>query len=171
MLTRLLSLVVALLALAAMLLVAPVMDKLAFSNGGPAPRPTGSETPAFSMPREGVSIDRDPNGQFRVEALVNDQPLRLLVDTGADGLALSEADAQTLGVAPDPSTYRPVARTASGVGYGARVQIDRLEISGRELGPVDALVIQGLGTSLLGRSLLDKVGPVTMSGDHMNVGN
>ncbi len=176
MLQRLLSLAAGVLGLALLIVLAPMLDRFNFKSERPVLNPpeTGAPTtrvPASVMPPEGLAIERDPNGQFRADVLINDQPFRLLVDTGADGLVLTEADAQTLNIAPDPSTYRAVARTASGVGYGARVRIDRLEISGRDLGPTDALVVQGLGTSLLGRSVLDRIGPVTMAGDHMTVGN
>jgi aspartyl protease family protein len=119
----------------------------------------------------GLAIDRDAGGQFHIQAMVNDQPLRMLVDTGADGLALSEADAQSIGVMPDPASFAQVVTTASGPGYGAHVRIDRLELGGRDLGAIDAVVVRGLGTSLLGQSVLRRLGSVTITGDRMIVGN
>ncbi len=172
------------------LALAPSLDKLPQAGpagvsgvgGGPAaggvglpmvagaPPPAG--LPSASGPAGGgIAIDRDAGGQFRVAAMVNDQPLRLLIDTGADGLALTEADARALGLAPDPSGYSQVATTASGPGYGAHIHISRLEVGGRDLGGTDAVVIRGLGTSLLGQSMLRRLGTVSLSGDRMFIGN
>ena len=139
----------------------------------PSPRPAApaaAPAPAAGFAGGGTTIDRDGSGQFHIEAIVNDQPLRMLVDTGADGIALSETDANAVGIRPDSSRYTQVANTASGPGYGAHVRIDRLEVAGRDLGAVDAVVVRGLGTSLLGQSVLRRVGTVTMSGDHMVIG-
>ena len=118
----------------------------------------------------GVAIDRDGNGQFKLDAMVNDQLLRMVVDTGADTLALGEADARTIGIEPDPSRYTTTVTTASGTAYAAPVRIDRLEVAGHDLGAVDALVVRGLTTSLLGLSVLRKVGTVQLSGDRMIIG-
>ncbi len=114
---------------------------------------------------------RDPGGQFRGDASVNDQPVRFVIDTGADGVALSEADARGVGVLPDPATYRQVVTTASGPGYGAHVRIDRLQIGGHVLHDIDAVVVRGLGTSLLGQTALRQLGPVTIVGDRMTIGD
>jgi aspartyl protease family protein len=169
-------------------LLAPSLDKLPAGDSSPSGIGGGAPAggvglpmvagPAAAAPQPAggssggtFAIDRDSNGQFRVAAMVNDQPLRLLVDTGADGLALTEADARALGVAPDPAAYTQVATTASGPGYGAHVRIDRLEVGGSDLGGTDAVVIRGLGTSLLGQSLLRRMGQVTLSGDRMIIGN
>jgi aspartyl protease family protein len=58
-------------------------------------------------------------------------------------------------------------RTASGTGYGALVRIDRLEVAGRELHDVPAVVMQGLTTNLLGQSALKQLGKVELQGDRM----
>jgi aspartyl protease family protein len=169
--------------LAVVLVLAPWLDMFGNPGAGPAgggavgPPVVGSVGPpvvagAGSAPPPpvtggGVAVDRDANGQFKVEAMVNDQPLRLVVDTGADTLALGEADARSIGIDPDPSRYTATVTTASGTAYAAHVRVDRLEVAGHDLGAVDALVIRGLNTSLLGLSVLRKVGSVQMSGDRM----
>jgi aspartyl protease family protein len=118
----------------------------------------------------GVVLMRDAAGQFRADATVDDQPVRFMIDTGADGLALSEADARGVGIMPDPATYRQVVTTASGPGYGAHVRIDRMQVAGHDLRDVDAVVVRGLGTSLLGQSVLRQLGQVTITGDRMTIG-
>jgi aspartyl protease family protein len=166
--------------IALVVFLAPSLDKMALDKMAPGhdgPTASASPTATFAAGPEvnavggGFAIDRDGSGQFHVQAMVNDQPLRLLVDTGADGLALSEADARTLGIAPDPSQYAQVVTTASGPGYGAHVHVDRLDVGGHDLGGADAVVVRGLGTSLMGQSVLRRLGPVTLSGDRMFIGS
>lgn len=153
------------------LFLAPLLDRIA-SNKAAAPAMSSpvAAAPTLNAQGSGFAIDRDTRGEFHIQAIVNNQPLRLLVDTGADGLALSEADANTLGIAPDPARYAQIVTTAAGPGYGAHVHVDRLEVAGRDLGPSDAVVVRGLGTSLMGRSVLRRLGPVTLSGDRLVIG-
>lgn len=167
--------------------LAPSLDILSGNAAGPAsggvgPGAVGPPVAAAPGPPQvagaaaapvggGTTLDHDGNGKFHIDAMVNDQPLRMLIDTGADGVALSEADASSVGIMPDPSRYTQVVTTASGPGYGAHVHIDRLEVAGHDLGAVDAVVVRGLGTSLLGQSVLRRVGTVTISGDRMVIGN
>ena len=129
---------------------------------------------AGAIPAEGdgpLVVMRDAQGSFRADTTVNGQGVRMLVDTGADGLALSEADAQRLGVLPDPSTYSQVVTTASGPGYGAHIRLDSVEVGGHRIEGVDAVVVRGLGTSLLGQSVLRRIGTVTIIGDRMTIGS
>jgi aspartyl protease family protein len=162
------------------LMLAPSLDFLAGNTAAPS---TGAAEPAAITtvappvaagegPGEGsTAIDRDAGGRFHVAAMVNDQPLRLLVDTGADTLALSEADARAVGVVPESAAFTVLVNTASGTGSAAHARVDRLEVAGHDLGGVDALVVRGLGTSLLGMAVLRRVGTVTLSGDRMFIGN
>ena len=170
--------------MAVVLVLAPWLDTFGTPGAGPAagggtvgPAVVGSVGPpvvaraaAPPVMGGGIAIDRDGNGQFKLDAMVNDQPLRMVVDTGADTLALGEADARTIGIDPDPSRYTAMVTTASGTAYAAHVRIDRLEVAGHDLGAVDALVVRGLTTSLLGLSVLRKVGTVQLSGDRMIIG-
>lgn len=143
-----------------------------FSGGGPQSAPTHDAAPVSQNGfNDGLTIARDSSGRFHTDAQVNGQTVQLLIDTGADAVALTEADAQSVGITPDPASFRPIITTASGTGYGARVRIDRLEIAGHSVSDVDAVVVRGLGASLLGQSVLRRLGPVTMAGDHMVIGN
>jgi aspartyl protease family protein len=66
-----------------------------------------------------------------------------------------------------PGDFRPMLRTASGAAEAARVKIDRLSIGGSELHDVDAVVVVGLGTNLLGQSALRRLGKLEQDGDRM----
>lgn len=160
-------------------ILAPSLDnltnRLAAADGnadGAAPgAPVVASAGAIPAGGDGpLVVTRDAQGSFRADTTVNGQGVRMLVDTGADSLALSEADAERIGVLPDPSTYSQVVTTASGPGYGARVRLQTVQIGGHRIEDVDAVVVRGLGTSLLGQSVLRRIGTVTIIGDRMTIG-
>ena len=124
-----------------------------------APDPTG-----FA---QSVEIARDAQGQFHLDVDAGGETVRFLVDTGADLVALTEEDADRMGIRPDASDFRPILRTASGTGMAALVQIARLTIGGHDLDGVDAVVVPDLPVSLLGQSALRRLGSVTLRGDRL----
>lgn len=140
-------------------------------SAGPGTTPALPASPAATPPAAGrfapetITIARDETGQFHLDAQVNGAPARFLVDTGADVVALTEADAERAGLVVDPAAYRPILRTASGEGMGARLRLDRLEIGPVVLRDVEAVVARDLATSLLGQSALGRLGRVELSGD------
>ncbi len=126
-----------------------------------AAKPKGAET------GKALTLSRDGSGQFTLRAEVNGSEVEFLVDTGADVVALTEAEAEALGVLPDESEFEPSMQTASGVGYGAPITLDEIEIAGQKLHDVDAVVVKDLGTNLLGQSALRRLGSVELKGDKM----
>lgn len=116
---------------------------------------------------EVIEVARDGHGQFHLNVDVGGESVRFLVDTGADVVALTEDDAERLGLKPDPSEYRPMLQTASGTGLAAPVEIDRLTIGGRDLTGVEAVVVPDLPVSLLGQSVLRRLGSVILQGDRL----
>jgi aspartyl protease family protein len=114
-----------------------------------------------------MTLIRDGSGQFTLRADVNGSEVEFLVDTGADVVALTEAEAEALGVLPDESEFEPTMQTASGTGYGAAVTLDEIEIAGQKLHDVEAVVVKDLGTNLLGQSALRRLGSVELKGDKM----
>jgi len=151
--------------------LAPVLDRIApagvVASDSAAP-PAAPTTPVAAG--GSLVIDRDGSGLFRVQVVMNGHPVSMVIDTGADAVGLSEADAQAIGVAPDPAAFTQTVNTASGQSAAARVHVDHLELGGRDLGGSDAVVVRGLGTSLLGQSVLRRIGPVTLSGDRLTIG-
>ncbi|WP_421852134.1 retropepsin-like aspartic protease family protein [Novosphingobium sp.] len=125
--------------------------------------------PKRGGPAEMVEIVRDSQGQFHLDVDVGGEQVRFLVDTGADVVALTEDDADRLGLKPDPSQYRPMLQTASGTGMAAPVEIDRLTIGGHDLNGVEAVVVPDLPVSLLGQSALRRLGSVTLKGDRLTI--
>lgn len=140
---------------------------------GAAPRAEASQAPrleAVARPAQSgdtTVLERDGSGQFHLAARINGTDTDFLIDTGADVVALSTDSAERLGVNFDRSQFVPVTRTASGIGYGQVVRLDQVEVAGQEFDGVQAIVLDGLGTNLLGQSLLKKMGRVELHGDRM----
>ena len=99
------------------------------SSGGRSSSPIRVEEP-MGEARETV-LERAPGGHFLAVADVNGMPLRFVVDTGADTVALTEADARQANVKFDPSQYEVIGRGASGDVRGQEVLIDSLVLDGK----------------------------------------
>lgn len=155
--------VIALAAVGIMSLVAAI-----FAPRG-AEAPAAVEQPAKSHAEEGKALvlQRDGSGQFMLTVPINGSDVEFLVDTGADLVALTEAEAEALGIMPAEEDFQPTMKTASGTGYGAPVMLDEVEIGGQTLHDVEAVVVKDLGTNLLGQSVLRELGSVELKGDKM----
>lgn len=114
-----------------------------------------------------VRLTRGADGQFHTSVAINGQSVPMLVDTGADGVALTVETARALGIYVDPSGFTEVARGAGGTVKGMRVTLPELAIGGRRMSDVQAVVLDGLGTNLLGQSVLRQMGSVELKGDEM----
>ena len=107
--------------------------------------------------RASVTLAADARGHFVAEGLVNGNPVRFLLDTGATTVALPAAEAQRLGI-----DYRKgqisFMQTANGATAAWRVRLDSVKVGDIELNGVDAAVLEGgLGIALLGMSFLNRV--------------
>ncbi len=132
----------------------------------PRPPSAAAAEPSGFAAAETV-LERDSSGQFLLEARVNGEEAQFIVDTGADIVALAPAEAERLGIDVAADDYQPILRTASGVGKGAPVRLDRFELGEEELRDVGAVVVEGLGVNLLGQSVLRRLGRVELQGDRM----
>src|SRR5437763_8508351 len=88
-----------------------------------------------------VSIDKDRNGHFQIEARVDGSYLDFMVDTGATVIALKERDAARLGLHPAPAQFTTEVATANGQAKAARAHLASIEIGGGRVGDVDALIM------------------------------
>ena len=136
-------------------------------SAAPVAIASASAKPENKSATEALLLRRDATGQFHIEASVNGAPVEFLVDTGADLVALTEDAAMNLGLNVSEGDFQPVMQTASGVGYGAQVRLDELEVAGERLREVDAVVVKGLTVNLLGQSVLRQLGSVQLQGDSM----
>ena len=112
-------------------------------------------------------MERSPSGHFYVHANVNGQLVHFIVDTGATTVALTEADAERVGIKFDPDNFDVIGSGASGAVSGAEIQIASVELDGKEVNNIRGVVIEGGEMSLLGQSYLSQLNNVQMSGDTM----
>ena len=110
-----------------------------------------------------LTISESEGGSYRVFGSVNGTRISFLVDTGASDIVLSPSDARRAGINPETLKYdRPYA-TANGVGYGATVTLDTLQVGAITLSNVRASVQQAeMGTSLLGMTFLSRLKSYTV---------
>ena len=99
-------------------------------SAAPVTLASASAKPQRPSATEALLLQRDSSGQFHLEASVNGAPVEFLVDTGADVVALTEQEALNLGLNVSEGDFQPVMKTASGVGYGAQIKLDELEVAG-----------------------------------------
>lgn len=123
---------------------------------------------AGDAPRETV-LEREDSGHFLTVADVNGEPIRFLVDTGADVVALTTEDAKRAHVFFDTARFEPVGRGASGEVRGQRVRVADLVLDGKRASDVDAVVLEGSPVSLLGQTYLRKMASVHIEGDRMTL--
>ena len=82
-----------------------------------------------------------------------------MVDTGASVIALTERDADRLGIRPTRNSYTASVQTANGVVRAAPVTLNMVDIGGLVVRDVRALVVPGgaLNENLLGLSYLTRL--------------
>ncbi len=144
---------------------APVEPPKAEKAAKPASRPA---TPQQAARWGGETrLAREANGHFYAAAQVNGQPIRLVVDTGASTVALTQEDARRAGIMVDPARFAVIGTGASGPVRGHPVTISRIAVDGREVRNLDGVVLEGLEVSLLGQTYLSRLEEVRMSGSEM----
>ena len=131
-----------------------------------APRPTPGQAENGS---EQLAIAPDRSGNYLTEVDIDGHLIRMVVDTGATYVSLTNADASAVGIRPAPVDYRYRTMTANGTGVAAKVHIDSLRLGQMKVDNVEAFVMQPgtLGTSLLGMSALRRLGSVEISGGQL----
>lgn len=125
------------------------------------------ETSEPSNPYDALELRRESNGHFYADVEINGTQVRMLVDTGASGIALSRDDAQRAGIAISAGMFDVVGEGASGAVRGEHVMIDRMALGGKTAEGLPAVVLDGGEQSLLGQSFLRRFRVVEIQGDKM----
>lgn len=128
---------------------------------------TVAASPGDDRPRETL-LKRNEDGHFYADVEVNGELVHFLVDTGATSVALTEEDAQRVGIAVSPATFQTVGMGAGGPIRGAIVKIDRISLDGKKAEDVHGAVLEGATMSLLGQAYLSGLS-VEMNGDYMRI--
>jgi aspartyl protease family protein len=121
-----------------------------------------TQATAKSVSRAGprlFSIAADYRGHFTVHPTVRNMRLRMLVDTGASMVVLTDGDARSLGIKLRPADYRVSMSTANGIISAAQVHLDEVTLGEITIRRVEAVVMPAgaLNTSLLGMSFLKRL--------------
>jgi len=113
-----------------------------------------------------VTLEADRNGHYRADVEVFGRRIKMLVDTGATIVALTNEDADALGVRPMPADFTLSLGTANGAVQAAAVRLAEVRIGGITAQDVPAVVMpQGaMRESLLGMSFLKKLGGFEVAG-------
>ncbi len=125
------------------------------------------------LPSQGQVLDegavvfhRAADRHFWIEAMVNDVPIRFMVDTGATAIVLTEADAARLGFTGDRLHFSQLFSTANGITRGAPIRLDQMRIGPLTFNNLPASVNEGrLDQSLLGMRLLERFSSLEISND------
>jgi len=119
-----------------------------------------SGSPEFNSQDGSIALDRAADGHFYADVRINGNPVHMLVDTGATGIALSRDDART-------AMNDVVGEGADGVVRGEYVKLDRVELGPLSASGLDAIVLNSGQQSLLGQSFLSKFSTVQIEGNRM----
>lgn len=142
---------------------------------GSLSKPPNEDAPALvavastpSVPRT-ATLWADGRGHFQAETRIGTGMIRMLVDTGASIVALTESDARRAarGVSA-PSGHRRIA-TANGIVEAPSVRIAELRIGDVAVRDIEAVIMPDhqLGTSLLGMSFLKRLRGFEISGQRL----
>ena len=111
---------------------------------------------------------RGADGHFYIDAIVNGQQVRFLVDTGASDIVLSPGDAKRVGFDRNELVFNKQYQTANGVGWGAPVMLRSIAAGTIRFGGVAASVNDAaMSDSLLGMSFLDRLSGFEVRGDSL----
>ena len=105
-----------------------------------------------------VTIPRDAMMQYQTNATINGRGVMVMVDTGANMVAISSQQAKAMNIDYSAGTLAQV-ETASGLTGAHAVTLQSVSVGGIQVDNVPAMVVEGAypGTILLGMSYLRHV--------------
>jgi aspartyl protease family protein len=125
-----------------------------------------TETAEYA-PSDAIQLTRESNGHFYADVQINGLPVRVLVDTGASGIALSRSDAQRAGLVVSAGMFQVIGQGANGDVHGEQVRLDRVTLGPKTVEGMPAVVLDAGEQSLLGQSFLSEFDTVEIRGDTM----
>ena len=141
----------------------------------PSNRSAAPTDPVVSAAAEGgqdepteTVLERSDGGHFYADVEINGELVHVLVDTGATAVALSERDAERIGLDFDPRAYEQVGMGASGPVRGKFVTLDKVSLDGKSAHKVEGAILEGSDISLLGQESLGRFS-IEMRGDTMRI--
>jgi len=114
-------------------------------------------------------IARSSDHHYYTDAKVNGRVVHFMIDTGASETALTESDAQAVGLAIDPKNYEVLGDGASGMVRGQYVQLKSIDVGGISQEDAKAVVVPGATVSLLGQPFLEKIDEIVIRQGEMRL--
>ncbi|MCC5779585.1 TIGR02281 family clan AA aspartic protease [Nitratireductor sp. B36] len=129
-------------------------------------------SPMTTVSKDGqvnVIVERSSSGQFEVIADVNGTNLRMLIDTGASSIVLSDEDARAAGFEPERLRFVVPVATANGNTLVARARADTVNVGAISRNEIPIYVAQPgrLDQSLLGMSFINTLNGFDLRGDRI----
>jgi clan AA aspartic protease (TIGR02281 family) len=116
----------------------------------------GARTSGAPAGGQRVVLTADSRGHFMSAGSINGKSVQFMVDTGATTVALSQADAQRLGLKTD-GAQRVGMHTANGTVVGHQLKLQRVRLGDVEVSDVTAVILpQQMPYVLLGNSFLNR---------------
>jgi aspartyl protease family protein len=113
-----------------------------------------------------IELPRAPDGHYYLTAIVNEAPIRFVVDTGASGIVMTLNDAERVGLDRDQLAFVGEAVTANGPVRTARVSLKEFTVGHYNDTNIYAWVNEGeMDTSLLGMSYLQRYSKIEITPD------
>lgn len=142
--------------------IAGLSERFFPSSTSPAAKPAVAVAKPAAAPAFGfgpVRLPADQSGHYLAVVEIEGRSLRMLVDTGATYVSLSNRDAAALGLQPLPSDFKYRVVTANGEIRVARAQLREVRLGNILVRDVAAAILPpGIETaSLLGMSFLSKL--------------
>lgn len=115
-----------------------------------------------------IRIQQSADGHFWVDANVNAQPVRFLIDSGATTTAMNLRTAQMSGVDVSDSPFPVILSTANGSVQAQRGSIDSLQIGPMEVRNLPVVVAPEFGDSnVIGMNFLSSLRSWRVEGTEM----
>ena len=133
-------------------------------------RVAGELSPGTAVHGErSLTVRASGSGAFFMDVFLNGRPARMLVDTGATGLALSPADARAAGLDIGRLRYTVPVQTADSAALAAPAVLDTIRVGGLTFRNQRALVLRRGQLSLLGVTILRQFRSFRISGDRLTL--
>jgi aspartyl protease family protein len=116
-----------------------------------------------------VEVARSSNGNFAINARVNGARVRMVLDTGASSVVLTQEAAKAAGLPLEVLSYTVTVETANGRTRAAPVTLGTISVGGITERAVPALIAQRgtLHSNLLGLSFLNRMESWEVRGDRL----
>jgi aspartyl protease family protein len=146
---------------------AGTLDRMA--RQAPALANTGASEHAPTNAERVLTVHADYRGHYVVHPSIDNYRVKMMVDTGASFIALTDADARALGIRPERAAYTIGLGTANGVVRGARTMLREVRLGDILMRDVEAVVLPAgaLSVSLLGTSFLRRLRGYEVQGGRM----